>query len=136
MSGWKQKIEACLAAGQPVCRIVIAEAKGSTPREAGADMYVTKEGIKSTIGGGTLEFEAMAYARQILTELAANKIGEKKGFIRQFQRFVLGPHLGQCCGGQVSLMFEGFGLNCLPVLQASPDKNTTGYLHSSRKILA
>ena len=135
MPGWKQKIEACLAAGQPVCRIVIAEAKGSTPREAGADMYVTKQGIRGTIGGGTLEFEAMAYARQILAELAANKTGDKTGFIRQFRRFVLGPHLGQCCGGQVSLLFEGFSLNCLPALQAAPDKNTTGYLHSSGKNL-
>ena len=91
MPGWKQKIEACLAAGQPVCRIVIAEAKGSTPREAGADMYVTKQGIRGTIGGGTLEFEAMAYARQILAELAANKTGDKTGFIRQFRRFAAGP---------------------------------------------
>ncbi len=104
MRGWGEQVQTYLLDGQKVCRIVVAEAKGSTPREAGADMYVTAHQTSGTIGGGTPEFEAMALARQILAEIPENSIG----FTRHFRVFALGPNLGQCCGGQVTLLFEGF----------------------------
>ena len=50
----------------PVSRILILEIKGSTPRGSGAEMYVWANGIEGTIGGGTLEFEAIKSAQEIL----------------------------------------------------------------------
>jgi xanthine dehydrogenase accessory factor len=50
-----------------------------------------------TIGGGHLEFQAMAHARALLNQ------GEPQGVL---QKVVLGPSLGQCCGGAVHLKFE------------------------------
>ncbi|MCT4556057.1 MAG: xanthine dehydrogenase accessory protein XdhC [Pelagimonas sp.] len=90
-----------------VARVVVAETKGSAPREAGAAMLVWQgshgpEQI-GTIGGGELELQAAhhAFARQGAT------------------RHALGPELGQCCGGAVTLWTEQFTAADLPALQGS-----------------
>jgi xanthine dehydrogenase accessory factor len=49
-----------------VARVGVAEAKGSTPREAGAWMLVSPTAIFGTIGGGQLEFMAIDKAREML----------------------------------------------------------------------
>lgn len=78
-------------------RITIAEARGSTPREAGAAMLVDEAGrFTGTIGGGTLEWQALAEAQRLL----------RSGAAHSEMRFALGPDLGQCCGGRVMLRFE------------------------------
>jgi xanthine dehydrogenase accessory factor len=59
-------------------------------------MLVRADGIEGTIGGGALEWEAMRQARQMLADGAA--FAER--------RVPLGPGLGQCCGGAVTLVFE------------------------------
>lgn len=79
----------------PVARVVVAETKGSVPREVGASMLVTEDAVEGTIGGGALEFEAIKSARAALIA-GANR----------FERQPLGPSLGQCCGGAVSLLTE------------------------------
>ena len=127
MPGWGEQVQSYLLEGQIVCRIVVAEAKGSTPREAGADMYVTAHASDGTIGGGTLEFEAMAIARQILEQSAENSVG----FTRHFRVFALGPHLGQCCGGHVTLLLEGFTPACLERLGTTSSHSATGTIHKA-----
>lgn len=89
-------LEAAVAAHGRVVRVVLAEAQGSAPREAGAAMLVWPGGQAGTIGGGTLEFEA---ARAAAAQLAG-------GPARQVARHALGPGLGQCCGGAVTLVSE------------------------------
>ncbi len=72
--------------------------KGSAPRESGARMVVSAERVHGSIGGGNLEFEAIATARQIL---------ESRGeHLPRLEPYGLGPALNQCCGGSVELMFE------------------------------
>lgn len=83
------------AAAGPVARVVVAETAGSAPREAGAAMLVTAATVIGTIGGGALEFEAIARARACLAE------GREVT-----SRIPLGPGLGQCCGGAVTLATE------------------------------
>ncbi len=80
-----------------VARVVVAEAKGSAPREAGAAMLVWAGGQSGTIGGGALEFEAAARARGMLAAGGA-----------RVDRMALGPELQQCCGGRVVLVTEVF----------------------------
>ena len=79
-----------------VARIVIAAHKGSTPRETGTSMLVFAEGSRGTIGGGRLELEAVARARALL----------ESGPVSEVRRQALGPMLGQCCGGAVTLVTE------------------------------
>ncbi|MCB2053792.1 MAG: xanthine dehydrogenase accessory protein XdhC [Geminicoccaceae bacterium] len=76
--------------------VEVVEAKGSTPREAGAAMLVTADGIVGTIGGGTLEWRAMRAARALLSR------GEDEARLR----VPLGPEIGQCCGGYVTLVLR------------------------------
>ena len=48
-----------ILANEPACvRVVVARIKGSTPREAGANMLIGKTTVMGTIGGGMLEFQA------------------------------------------------------------------------------
>lgn len=82
----------------PVARVVVADIAGSVPREVGASMLVWADGQSGTIGGGTLEFEATKAAREMLA----------RGADTQLTRHPLGPSLGQCCGGSVSLVSEIF----------------------------
>jgi xanthine dehydrogenase accessory factor len=84
-----------LAAGGPVARVVVAETRGSVPREVGAAMLVTADAVDGTIGGGALEYEAIARAR------AALDAGRER-----LDRMPLGPALGQCCGGSVTVLTE------------------------------
>ena len=79
-----------------VARIVIAAHKGSTPRETGTSMMVWRDGMQGTIGGGRLEFDATRRAREILERAATSEL----------RRQPLGPSLGQCCGGSVTLVTE------------------------------
>jgi len=88
-------IEAC--ASGPVVRVVIAAHQGSSPREAGAAMLVHADGQSGTIGGGALEHAAAERARALLA-----------GGGPMVERVPLGPGLGQCCGGAVTLVFERF----------------------------
>ena len=80
-----------------VARVIVAGTAGSTPRAPGAAMLVWAEGQSGTIGGGTLEFEAGRHARARLATGAAAP---------ELTRHPLGPALGQCCGGAVTLVTE------------------------------
>lgn len=84
-----------------VVRVVITRTHGSTPRDAGASMIVASDDFIGTIGGGKLEYLALAEARDML-----QKTG---GPLRKTQQFVLGTELRQCCGGVAWLLLELFG---------------------------
>ncbi len=78
-----------------VARVVIAGFEGSSPREVGASMLVWAGGQSGTIGGGALEWLAAAVARDAAATARA-----------RLDRHALGPGMGQCCGGVVSLLTE------------------------------
>src|SRR6185295_10112296 len=79
--------------------VTLAATRGSSPREAGARMIVYPDATFSgTIGGGTLEWKAIAMAQAALANPNAAK-AETRGF-------ALGPELGQCCGGNVEVVVE------------------------------
>jgi xanthine/CO dehydrogenase XdhC/CoxF family maturation factor len=69
---------------------------GSVPRETGTRMLVSDGEVAGTIGGGHLELKAIAEAR---TMLASGDLAERE------RHYPLGPALGQCCGGAVTLAF-------------------------------
>ena len=79
-----------------VARVVIAGFDGSAPRETGAAMLVWCDGQSGSIGGGALEWQAVCAARTMLTD----------GRRTRLDRVPLGPGLGQCCGGAVTLLTE------------------------------
>ncbi len=99
MTVWRS-IETILKRGKTCALVSVLSVKGSAPREAGARMIVTSAGgFHGTIGGGALEWQALGSAQGLLARSGAEAIIEKK---------VLGPDLGQCCGGAVDLLIERF----------------------------
>ncbi|MBU4527665.1 MAG: xanthine dehydrogenase accessory protein XdhC [Hoeflea sp.] len=80
-------------AGFVLVRVV--EAKGSTPRDTDAWMLVSTSATFGTIGGGRLELEAIDQARAVFAGTGAASLA-----------LPLGPAIGQCCGGHVTLSFE------------------------------
>ena len=96
MTGLWPKALALLNAQTNCVMVTVTKAEGSTPREEGAQMLVTARGYHGTIGGGTLEWLAMAEAQTLL--------GKSKS-IRTLTKS-LGPDLGQCCGGRMTLRLE------------------------------
>lgn len=93
-------------------RVTVIRADGSTPREVGAAMLVGPDRIEGTIGGGALEFDAIAYARKLIAT------ADETLWRRECRDFALGPSLGQCCGGAVRLLFELFTVAERPTLEA------------------
>ncbi|MCZ4256700.1 xanthine dehydrogenase accessory protein XdhC [Sulfitobacter sp. G21635-S1] len=79
-----------------IVRVSLCRVRGSSPREAGAEMFVAPNGLHGTIGGGQLEYMAIDQARKML------------GNGRDFDRMdvPLGPEIGQCCGGRVELALQ------------------------------
>lgn len=90
----------------PSVLVTVARAEGSCPRAAGAKMLVTAGAQFDTVGGGHLELQACAIARDMLRLPAGTPVAQ-----RRLQRLALGPGLGQCCGGVVHLAFERIGSN-------------------------
>ena len=79
--------------------VTILEIRGSSPRETGAKMVITKNKNFDTIGGGALEFKVINIARALLLA---------KQIKQHSQSFNLGKDLKQCCGGIVNVLFEIF----------------------------
>jgi len=94
---WITALAALQAARTPSILVTVIHEMGSTPRDRGTKMVVTRDAQYCTIGGGHLEFQCCAIAREMLMEQAV---------LCRTERFSLGARLGQCCGGMASIMFE------------------------------
>jgi xanthine dehydrogenase accessory factor len=103
---WREALLVWERAGIPHVLVTVIEALGSTPREAGAKMVVRADAQSGSIGGGNLEYQAAVIARRLLEEGRREPVTEK---------VLLGPDLGQCCGGGATLFFEPLGQPALTV---------------------
>ena len=154
---WPDALAAALdrapGAAHAAVLVAVAEARGSTPREAGAAMVVTADGIAGTIGGGHLEFEAARLAREALASprvpLGPGRAGPglARGLTNDavtdhsvpdhaatdaaatptwLVRFPLAARLGQCCGGVATLAFHVVGAADAPWVAAARDAHRRG----------
>ena len=118
--------------GEQSCAMVsIVEARGSAPREAGARMVVLEDGsFAGTIGGGELEWRAIARARAALAKAGAG--GDPPPV--DLARMALGPDLGQCCGGSVRVLLEVFTSARSAEVQALADAERAGLFGTEGRI--
>lgn len=115
MKIWAQILAAVGAHGR--CALVsVVKTEGSAPRDAGARMLVTPAGYSGTIGGGTLEWRAIALAQAQFVAGAAVKLSNH----------ALGPELGQCCGGRVQLAIESFDRDALSTVREMAMREAEG----------
>jgi xanthine dehydrogenase accessory factor len=102
--------------------IGVIGAAGSVPRESGARIVLQPDGgFYGTIGGGRLEYEAIAAARGALSA------GRGKA---QFRDWPLGPNLGQCCGGLVKTLTETFDAKDLAAVRRFEEAEKSGALET------
>lgn len=126
---WQRLLEALDAHGTVAMASVVGM-QGSTPRETGARVVALPDGsFFGTIGGGTLEWRALADLQALLARPGG------KAF--QTRSVALGPDLGQCCGGRVELAYELFGAGQreavarLAALEAEGPFRTTAHIDGS-----
>ena len=120
MSVWPT-IERFITEHGAAALVTLAEARGSSPREAGARMVVRPDGgFSGTIGGGALEWIALAEAQALLADRhgAASRRLDK----------ALGPDLGQCCGGRVTVTLERFDMRDRETVEKLADLERSGPL--------
>ncbi len=86
-------LDTFLAASQNAIHIRLTKVRGSSPREPGAQMFVSADTLYGTIGGGQLEYMAIDKARAML----------RAGCVAEDMDVPLGPEIGQCCGGRVAI---------------------------------
>jgi xanthine dehydrogenase accessory factor len=92
----------------PAVLVTVREARGSVPRGVGTWMAVFLQDAVGTIGGGRLEWNAMRHARELLARRAVEA---------DVQSVTLGPTLGQCCGGALTLGYEPVDASHLAALE-------------------
>ncbi len=99
---WLSALQRMREAGDAGVLVTIISSRGHSPRAAGAKMLVTGQGSWDSIGGGNLEATAIDQAREML----AARTAEPQTTEMSLNEHATTRHGRQCCGGQVSLLFE------------------------------
>jgi len=88
------QVLAALAEARRVALVTVIATSGSTPRHAGARMAIADDGESwGTIGGGRIEHEITATAREVAAGAAPRRV-----------RHHLVRDLAMCCGGSMELL--------------------------------
>ncbi len=96
---WIEAISNYQRLNQSFVLVTVLHTEGSAPRDSDAKMAVTVNASEDSIGGGQLEYKAIQTAYQLI---------EENRRCSQTHQFNLSQDLQQCCGGNVTLLFECF----------------------------
>ena len=105
---WIDIAQQLVSNGERAVFIMVTALRGSAPRECGTWMLVSHSRIAGTLGGGELERMASEAAQAMLS-------GDGQ-WQRTPLRCILGPDLGQCCGGAIELLLEPIDASASPWL--------------------
>ena len=126
MQVWQRLLDAIDRHGRAAMATLVA-VRGSAPREAGARIIVMPDGsFTGTIGGGTLEWRAIAEAQRAMAQATPPGLS--------LSSIALGPELGQCCGGRVELALEVFGADRRDELKALAEAEAVGPFRTRAEI--
>jgi len=103
---WNQASLTLAREGRAYVLVTIIGVTGSTPRNSGTKMVVSRGDTFDTIGGGHLEYKAIKKANELLQD------NKDRQLIEHFQ---LASQLGQCCGGNVTVLFECFAASSVHI---------------------
>ena len=112
----RRTAQSWLAERRPAMLVQVLAARGSVPRGVGTRMLVAADTVAGTIGGGHLELQAIQRARVMLAagRSVSGSAGEANpGLATDDQTIALGPTLGQCCGGALTLRTAPLGAAAL-----------------------
>lgn len=86
--------------GRPFVLATVVASKGSTPQKPGSKLVVLSDATIGTVGGGAIEHQIIAAARELLADGAATT---------RLLETHLTHELGMCCGGAMSVFLEKHG---------------------------
>lgn len=98
-SQWSKALADTIESGQAAVLVTQIDDRGSSPRSRGTKMVVTLDKVVESLGGGNLEYDAVSYARELIHQ-GVDGVFEKP--------YTLNSSVGQCCGGEVRVLFEVF----------------------------
>ena len=78
--------------------VFVVKHYGSTPRNKGSWIYVRPDQLLGTLGGGEVE--------RVVEAAAHDMLAGRRSWSRVYEKFMLGPDMGQCCGGGMEVVFE------------------------------
>ena len=99
---WLTAVERLRSRREVGVLVTVVAVRGHAPRETGAKMVVSAEGIWGSVGGGNLEAVAVDKARAMLPDPTA--VAEM--FTSDLSDKAPVEHGVQCCGGEVTLLLE------------------------------
>ncbi|MFD4422988.1 xanthine dehydrogenase accessory protein XdhC [Agromyces sp. NPDC058484] len=99
---WLDALQRLRAARAPAVIVTLAMVRGHAPRNGGAKMVVSAEGLFGTVGGGNLEATAVARAREMLAAASA----EPELLTLTLSDKSTTEYGVQCCGGEVTMLLE------------------------------
>ena len=97
-----QDIDKIKIINKNVILATIIKTQGSVPRDQNVNMIISNLQEFGTIGGGELEFQVIKSAKNLLNSNNNQKTLD----------LLLGPSLGQCCGGFVKIELVIFRIIC------------------------
>ncbi|KHK97671.1 molybdenum cofactor sulfurylase [Microbacterium mangrovi] len=99
---WLDALRTLRSERTPAVIVTLVMVRGHAPRNGGAKMVVSPDGIWGTVGGGNLEATAVSRARAMLAagtaepELLPLRLNDK----------AVTEYGVQCCGGEVTMLLE------------------------------
>lgn len=106
MTDWLRALQDCRDRRVPAVLVTVTEVRGHAPRDAGAKLVVTTDATWGSVGGGNLEETAVRRARALLAEGGTGPVVVQVGL----SEHAPAEHGVQCCGGEVSVLLEPFGV--------------------------
>lgn len=90
----------------PFVSVTLVWEKGHVPQDIGAKAIITKKGLLfGTVGGGRLEAQAIAHAREMLESIENQQNNDTP---TQWVRYDLKQDFGMVCGGTAALFYETY----------------------------
>jgi xanthine dehydrogenase accessory factor len=108
---WLEPLITLSKKGEPFVIVTIIAVRGHAPRGAGTKMIVSKENVYGSVGGGNLEQTAINQSRRLLLDHCRGEGAlAPTHVVPMTLAITLNPNEGeyglQCCGGEVTLLFE------------------------------
>lgn len=99
---WVDEVQRLRAQRTPAVIVTLAAVRGHAPRNSGAKMVVSSDGLWGTVGGGNLEATAVGRARRML----GSGSNEPELLTLQLSDKATVEYGVQCCGGEVTVLLE------------------------------
>jgi xanthine dehydrogenase accessory factor len=99
---WVDELQRLRGARLPAVVVTLVAVRGHAPRNGGAKLVVSPDGLFGTVGGGNLEATAIGLAREMLRDGAA----EPRLLTLTLSDKATTEYGVQCCGGEVTMLLE------------------------------